>query len=176
MCEQFPDPCGVVKVCLSPCSTVPAGSQELLVANPSHVPPSLLDVFIFTDTTVVPGFGISLRLSMSAKFAVCFNPFRLRSGGCWHGARGCLDNKSTEHCRFVSTVTLNLACTKCRNVDLYGLRLMVQSWGPSPTPQWPLTSLNCFFVVEFADHRVVQPQVVVLRKVLCTPSPVPSTN
>ena len=37
------------------------------------------------------------------------------------------------------------------------------------------TSRNCFFVVEFADHRVVQPQVVVLRTVLCTPLPVPST-
>ena len=44
-------------------------------------------------------------LSMSTKFAVCFE-FHfcgwtsyscLRSGGCGHGARGCLDNKSTEH-------------------------------------------------------------------------------
>ena len=55
-----------------PCSTVPAGSQELLEANLSHVPPSLLDDLerdlSEVQPTVVDGRGRFRPISTSANF------------------------------------------------------------------------------------------------------------
>ena len=36
----------------------------------------------------------------------------------------------------------NLAGTRCWHVDLYGMRFMVQLWGPRHTPELPLTPVS----------------------------------